>query len=112
MALYELTGTSPYYPLHLFGGFLLSANGRLLLHGDSLVPAVALERVLRWSDSYSYEVYPVYQFVILGDFSLTLMFPESPSLVILAAVAWSLGVSRLVHQMASVVYRAIDVVRA
>jgi peptidoglycan/LPS O-acetylase OafA/YrhL len=111
MAIYELTGTSPYYPLHLFVGFFLFVAGRQLLRGDSLVPATAVERVLRWSYLYSYKVYLVHQFGIPIDYSLALTLPEGPSLVILVAVAWSLGVLFLVQQRASFVYRAIDVVR-
>ncbi len=107
MAVYELTGASPYYPLHLFGGFLLFSAGRLLLDGSSCEPSSALDRALRWSDSYSYEVYLVHQVLILGDFSLALVFPDSPLLVILGAVFWSLLASFALHQLSELIYRAI-----
>jgi hypothetical protein len=49
----------------------------------------------------------VHQVLILGDFSLALVFPDSPLLVILGAVIWSLLASFALHQLSELIYRAI-----
>ena len=103
-----LWGLSAYTGLHLLGGPLLFSVFRLLLGCEAFTPGNRLKRLLELDDSYSYEVYLVHQILILGDFSLALLFPTMPILVVLFAIAWSLVAGFTVHVVSTALRNVIE----
>lgn len=99
---------SLYTGLHLLGGPLIFSGLRLILHCERFVPSECLKSVLRWNDGCSYEVYLVHQILILGDFSLALVFPAIPILVIVLALIWSIAAGYCVHVLSSFVRTKIE----
>lgn len=110
-AISGMIAISPYYLLHLFGGFLSFSLGKLAARSNPIVPGGCVERILKWSDKYSYEVYLTHQLLILGDFSLEIIFPENHVAVIVLAIAWSLTASFVLHQISDLAYRVTGVER-
>jgi peptidoglycan/LPS O-acetylase OafA/YrhL len=103
-----ILGISPYKPVHfLIGPFCFSAV-RLVLRTESFQPCECLSKLLKWNDGFSYEVYLVHQVLILGDFSLALVFPESPCIVIVTSIIGSLTAAVALHWISRLCYRLID----
>ena len=96
-----LTGASIYTGLHLLGGPLIFSGFRLLVGCNRFEPKELMKRVLKWGDSYSYEVYLVHQLLVLGDFSLSIFFPNSPVAVVSLVLVWSLLAGMVLHHVAS-----------
>lgn len=99
------TGVSVGTSLHLLGGPLLFSLFRLLLGSERYKPSNSLRSILRLNDSYSYEIYLVHQLLIIGDFSLALIFPSKPFLVIVLTIIWSLLAGITLHKIASPIQR-------
>ena len=78
---------------------------------EGFKPPAALRKVLIWGDTYSYEVYLVHQIVILGDFSLALLFPYAPWAVVLGTIIWSVVGAFALHWVADKIYMLIDKLR-
>lgn len=96
-----LTGAFIYTGLHLLGGPLIFSGFRLLVGCNRFEPKELMKRVLKWGDSYSYEVYLVHQLLVLGDFSLSIFFPNSPVAVVSLVLVWSLLAGMVLHHVAS-----------
>jgi peptidoglycan/LPS O-acetylase OafA/YrhL len=111
VALWYFGLCSPYKLLHFLAGPFCFAVLRLALGLAAFTPSVSMRRILEWGDNYSYEVYLVHQIVILGDFSLSLVFPDNPVAVVAGAIVWSIATALILHSLSGLVYERIDVLR-
>jgi hypothetical protein len=103
--------TLPYYPFRLYGGFLGSFLGILAVGGSSVPLRGSAERLLKWSDAYSYRVYLTKQLLNLDDFSLAAVLHENPVAVIALVFSWLIAAPFVLHQITGLVYRATGVER-
>lgn len=97
-----------YIVAHYILGVLVFCAGRLIVGCSSFSPHNFFRAVLRFSDSYSYEIYLVHQVVILGSFSVFSVHAISVPAGILICLCWSVVCGVMLRALSKQIERLIE----
>ena len=101
-----------YVLMHMALGVLCFCLVRWILKCSSFRPGIVLRNILKFSDTYSYEIYLTHQVLILGAFSV-FKIPGIPLwAAVLICLCWSLLSGVLLHRIADMIEKVLSKVRS